>query len=472
MIDTKALKEKILDLAMRGKLVEQDPIDEPVEQLLQKIKEEKEKLINEGKLKKEKARPKIEPKEIPYILPRNWQWVRLGEVLSLLNGDRGKNYPSQKYFQRTGIPIINAGALGKIEINNEKLNYISEEKFSMLKAGFVKKNDILYCIRGSLGKSSINTLDRGAIASSLVIIRPFAEMNIKYIYYILISKLGENQIKMEENGTAQPNLSADSLKKFLLPFPSLKEQNLIVQKIEEVFSKIDLLERSLEEVNYFANLVDRKVLEVAMQGKLVKQESTDEPASELIEKIKEKKGILVQEKKIKNEKKLLKIAKEEIPYTVPENWQWVRMNEIAYQISAGGDKPKIFSLTKDENYNVPIFSNGKNKQGLFGYAKEAKIFEKAITISARGTIGFSVVRTEPFVPIVRLLTIILLESNELFFKYYFDFAILAGEGSSIPQLTVPTLQAKVIPLPPLNEQNRIVTRIELLQSLTEKLRNK
>lgn len=243
-------------------------------------------------------------------------------------------------------------------------------------------------------------------------------MNIKYIYYILISKLGENQIKMEENGTAQPNLSADSLKKFLLPFPSLKEQNLIVQKIEEVFSKIDLLERSLEEVNYFANLVDRKVLEVAMQGKLVKQESTDEPASELIEKIKEKKGILVQEKKIKNEKKLLKIAKEEIPYTVPENWQWVRMNEIAYQISAGGDKPKIFSLTKDENYNVPIFSNGKNKQGLFGYAKEAKIFEKAITISARGTIGFSVVRTEPFVPIVRLLTIILLESNELFFKYY------------------------------------------------------
>ncbi len=146
--DAQALREKILDLAMRGKLVPQDPNDEPASVLLEKIKAEKEQLIKEKKIKKTKPLAPITDDEKPFNIPDSWEWVRLGDVISTINGDRGKNYPGKKYWQTSGVPFLNAACLTSNKyIDETKFNYISKDRYNLLKSGFVKKDDILYCIR-------------------------------------------------------------------------------------------------------------------------------------------------------------------------------------------------------------------------------------------------------------------------------------------------------------------------------------
>lgn len=159
---------------------------------------------------------------------------------------------------------------------------------------------------------------------------------------------------------------------------------------------------------------------------------------------------------------------DEIPFEIPENWVWQRLPSITLSISAGGDKPTVFSKFKTEECFVPVYSNGEKNDGLFGYTNVAKVFEKSITISGRGTIGFSCVRNEPYVPIVRLITVV--PSVEIDLQYlHFVFTALfeQGVGTSIQQLTVPMLQVKLIPVPPLAEQHRIVRQIEELLPLVK-----
>ena len=160
---------------------------------------------------------------------------------------------------------------------------------------------------------------------------------------------------------------------------------------------------------------------------------------------------------------------DEQPYTIPSNWVWVGLKHIAKKIFAGGDKPEIFSKIKTNENIFPIFSNGIDKDGLYGYTNEARVLEKALTISARGTIGFSRIREANFTPIIRLIVIIL-KDNLLyeFLDYYLKYNSLEGIGSSIPQLTVPIVNEKIIPLPPLNEQKRIVEKLDFLFEKTKR----
>lgn len=160
---------------------------------------------------------------------------------------------------------------------------------------------------------------------------------------------------------------------------------------------------------------------------------------------------------------------DEQPYTIPSNWVWVGLRHIAKKIFAGGDKPEIFSKIKTDENIFPIFSNGIDKDGLYGYTNEARVLEKALTISARGTIGFSRIREANFTPIIRLIVIIL-KDNLLyeFLDYYLKYNSLEGIGSSIPQLTVPIVNEKIIPLPPLNEQKRIVEKLDFLFEKTKR----
>ena len=146
---------------------------------------------------------------------------------------------------------------------------------------------------------------------------------------------------------------------------------------------------------------------------------------------------------------------------MPDGWSWVRVPEIANTIFAGGDKPEIYEKTITDNCNIPIYSNGVERNGLYGYTNKAIVEKPCITISARGTIGFTCIRKEPFVPIVRLITIIPKEIiNLLYIKTVFDSLLVTGEGSSIPQLTVPSVKQFLLPLPPLAEQQLIVAEIE------------
>ena len=160
---------------------------------------------------------------------------------------------------------------------------------------------------------------------------------------------------------------------------------------------------------------------------------------------------------------------EEQAYKIPDNWVWVGLKYISKKIFAGGDKPENFSKIKTDKNVFPIFSNGIDKNGLYGYTDEPRVLEKALTVSARGTIGFTKIREANFTPIIRLIVIILKDRILYeFLDYYFKYNSLVGVGSSIPQLTVPIVNEKIIPLAPLNEQKRIVEKLDFLFDKTKK----
>ena len=234
-----ALKKSILQEAIQGKLVSQNPKDEPASVLLAKIRKEKESLVKQGKLKKKDLEiTPIDDDEIPFEIPDSWTWCRMDQLTAILNGDRGKNYPAKSTLNRKGIPFISALNLdGKSVIEDERLLCLSEEQYNKLGNGKLVKGDIVVCIRGSLGKHGRYPYDRGAIASSLVILRPYYLEDIfaDFIMLYLDSPAFHNEIKRFDNGTAQPNLAAESLKQFYIPLPPLAEQKRIVAKLEQLF---------------------------------------------------------------------------------------------------------------------------------------------------------------------------------------------------------------------------------------------
>ena len=178
--------------------------------------------------------------EQPYKVPDNWCWTRLGASINLYNGDRGSNYPSKKDYQSRGIPFINAGAIVDGELNEAEFNYISEEKYNALRAGKIQQGDLLYCLRGSIGKTAIVHQEfKGAISSSLCILRTKESMLKEFLYYLLCSNVIWHQQALAENGSAQPNLSAASVMEYIIPLPPLPEQRRIVDRIESLFAKLD-----------------------------------------------------------------------------------------------------------------------------------------------------------------------------------------------------------------------------------------
>ena len=238
------MKKSLLQYAIQGKLVEQRPEEGTAEELFAQIQEEKQRLIKAGKIKKEKPLPEIADDEKPFDIPESWKWVRLSQIWTVLNGDRGKNYPSKAKLSKSGIPFISAGNLdGKTVIQDENLLCMTEEQYSKLGNGKLQKDDVVVCIRGSLGKHGIYPFEKGAIASSLVILRnSFAKEVIdKFLMYYLDSPLLFSEIKRYDNGTAQPNLAAKSLEQFLVPLPPLAEQKRIVEKLEQLLPLCDHL---------------------------------------------------------------------------------------------------------------------------------------------------------------------------------------------------------------------------------------
>lgn len=168
-----------------------------------------------------------------------WPVVQLGKVCTFENGDRGENYPGRSAFIETGIPIINAGHLLNNGIDTSKMNFIARERFELLRSGNIRRGDVLFCLRGSLGKFGLNDCyDEGAIASSLIIIRPKSNLDVRFFCAYLDSSLCADMIRKFANGAAQPNLGGKSLEKFTIPLPPLEEQRRIVAVLDEAFAAI------------------------------------------------------------------------------------------------------------------------------------------------------------------------------------------------------------------------------------------
>lgn len=231
------LKSKLIDAGIQGKLTEQLPEDGTAEELYQQIRQEKQALEKAGKIKKSKPLPPLSDEEKPFDIPDNWKWVRLAQICQIINGDRGKNYPAKSTLQKHGIPFISAQNLdGKSVINDERVFCLTNEQYQKLGSGKLRENDIVICIRGSLGKHGRYPYQMGAIASSLVICRIYGQYSVlsDFIMMWLDSSFFVKEIEKYDGGSAQPNLAANSLEKFLLPLPPLAEQKRIVAKLEEL----------------------------------------------------------------------------------------------------------------------------------------------------------------------------------------------------------------------------------------------
>ena len=215
----------------------------------------------------------VPAEEQPYEVPENWVWVRLGEVVDVLNGDRGKNYPAKSTLSKEGIPFISAANLCDNIVVEDDLLCMSEEQYSKLSAGKLMLNDIVLCIRGSLGKHGKFPFKKGAIASSLVILRSKdrGRLTDGYVMQYLDVPLFYDEIKKYDNGTAQPNLAAKNLELFSFPLPPLSEQQRIVERIEELFAKLDEAKERLQEVADSFAVRKAAILHEAFTGELTKK---------------------------------------------------------------------------------------------------------------------------------------------------------------------------------------------------------
>ena len=490
------LKSSILQYAIQGKLVEQRSEEGTGEELFAQIQEEKKRLIAEKKIKKEKPLPEITEDEKPFDIPESWIWVRLSQIWSILNGDRGKNYPAKSTLSKTGIPFISAINLnGKTVVEDENLLCLSQIQYDKLVNGKLQKNDVVVCIRGSLGKHGVYPFDQGAIASSLVILRNYF-FNIcddEFLLLYLDSPLFFSEIKKYDNGTAQPNLAAKSLEQFLIPLPPLYEQKRIVAKIEELLPLVDRYAAAYEKLEQFnakfPEDMKKSILQYAIQGKLVEQRPEEGTAEELYRQIQTEKKRLIKEGKIKKEKPLPEIAEDEIPFDIPESWKWVRLSNIAESIvDCPHSTPKYLDM---ETEYCTIDTNCIDEKGditKWRYvdadtytARIARLTPQKddIVYTREGSICRAAILPED--PKVCLgQRVMLIRSANGVFPQFIRRLLMSPmvirklteqqKGIGAKHVNVSDVCNLILPLPPLAEQKRIVAKIEELLPLCERLK--
>ena len=336
--DAQALREKILDLAMRGKLVPQDPDDEPASVLLEKIKAEKAELVKEKKIRKSKPLPPITDDEKPFDIPDSWEWVRLGDVAESIND--GIHFKPK--YVTSGIPFATAKNISSGILDLSNTDYISEADYNEYKKKVnPETGDLLLSKDGTIGVSAINTSSRKfGLLSSIAVVKTNHEfVSNEFISYAIKSESLQKQIKKNIRGITYRHWNLKRINTTIIPFPPLSEQSRIAAKIAQLFALLRKVESSTQQYGKLQTLLKSKVLDLAMRGKLVKQDPNDEPASVLLESIKAEKAELVKEKKIKKTKPLSPITDDEKLFDIPDSWEWVRLGDVAKKITDGTHNP-------------------------------------------------------------------------------------------------------------------------------------
>lgn len=362
-------------------------------------------------------------------LPQGWKVKTLSEISEIVTGSTpsksnldfyGKDYPFFKPSDfEQGYFLENAG---------DNLSKLGFDKARQLPP----KTILVVCI-GSLGKVALTRVI-GSCNQQINAIIPHKNIIAEYIYYYCISSKFQSILFSKAPQTTLAIFNKTEFSKLEIIYPKdIKEQERIVGILDESFAKIDESIKILEQ--------DLLNLDELMQSALQKAFNP-----------------------------LKDNAKEN--YKLPQGWEWKSLEEISENISAGGDKPKNCTESKTAKNQIPVYANGVNNNGLVGYTDKATIIKPSLTISARGTIGFVCIRKEPYFPIVRLISLIPCENILCLHYLYFclNFFIAKGEGSSIPQLTIPKFKSLQIPLPPLKEQEQIAKHLDFVFEKTKALK--
>ncbi|MFI3805658.1 restriction endonuclease subunit S [Vagococcus fluvialis] len=468
MIDSKALREKVLDLAFKGNLVSQNFEDEPASKLLKRIQKEKEQLIKEKKIKKEKTLSEISKKEELYRIPENWEWTKLGSIIQLISG---RDLTKSEYSSlEEGIPYITGASnfeQGKVKIER----WTKHPKVESV------KDDILITVKGTVGDMAVLSIPKAHIARQIVAVRNITkDINSTYLFWFLINY--KKKLQQSSKGLI-PGITRENILEAHIPIPPFAEQQKIVMKIEELFSLIDIIEQESAEYDKLTKYLDIKILNLAMKGKLLPQDSTDEPASDLLEKIKKEKEQLINDKKIKKEKNSPKIIEEEKPYEIPESWEWAKLSWIQDVRDGTHDTPAYIEhgiplITSKNLINQKIcFKDVKfiSSDDADKIDKRSEVNNGDILFAMIGTIGNPVIvdigNQRISIKNVALLkqfsTFNLAEFVHLFLRSQQESMKKNASGGLQKFYSLTMIRNMIIPIPPIEEQHRIINAIKEIE---------
>jgi len=513
------LRKSILQQAIQGKLVPQDPNDEPASVLLERIREEKARLVEEKKIKKEKnpsvifraednsyyekftlsGEVKCIDEEIPFEIPNGWEWCRLGDITSITGGKRvpvGYSLTNQN----TGYKYIRVADMKQYSVRNNDVHYISKEIYSLIKNYTISKDDLYITVAGTIGVVGEIPIEfDGANLTENANKIVFTQLNKKCLMYLLSSDYLQAQIKNCTTKVGQPKLAIIRIQNFLLPLPPLKEQQRIVEKIEELIphiehyskaqAELDLLNRNIKEQ------LKKSVLQYAIEGKLVPQDETEGTAEELLLQIQKEKLKLYEENKLKKKdlehsiifkgednKYYEKIGKnvicidEEIPFGIPKNWRWARVRDLGLT-ETGTTPPK-----SNPNFfgdHIPFLSPANIQQNRIvnenqWLSKEGMLYGRVVPCNSilqvciGGSIGKCAIvnKSVTFNQQINSITPILCEPKFLYYyllsNTFFLAMIEKSTGTATPIINKGNWERLLFPLPPLAEQLRIVESINAI----------
>lgn len=486
MIDTQAIRSKILDLAMRGKLTEQLPEDGTAEELYRQIQEGKQALIKAGKIKKEKPLPEISVDNEPFIIPSNWKWVRVGAIAEVAGGTTPK---STELLKKGGIPyfkVSDMNAVGNETHMVHAVNFISTNyKGKIFPAGttiFPKNGGAaLTNKRRILMVPSALDLNSGGCSPFITDLTEWIRLFMDTIDF---GKMN--------TGSNIPTVNATNLKKQYLPLPPLAEQHRIVARIEQAFAALDTIDAL--QAKYADNLavLKSKLIDAAIRGKLTDQLPEDGTAEELYRQIQAEKQALIKAGKIKKEKPPPEITADEIPFDIPKSWKWVRTGDV-FSVGTG-----LTPLTNEkrfyENGRIPWVTSSLTSNRyiqdattyLSEYALEATSLrlhpEHTLIIAmygegkTRGQIAELLIPATTNQACATLDNIVYNQATVDYVYFFFthNYVQLRSQagGSNQPNLNLNKIKETPIPLPPLAEQKRIVDRINELLAVCDELKSK
>ena len=479
------LKASILQYAIQGKLVEQRPEEGTGEELYQQIQAERQRLIQEKKIKKEKPLAEISEDEIPFDIPESWKWCYIGELFLHNTGKAQNSTGSQNGTIRKFITTSN------LDWDEFDFTKVKEMPFTdkELERCTVQKGDLLVCEGGDCGRSAVWKYDEEVcIQNHVHRLRPYQPVDIYYFYYLFY--FYKNTGKLRGRGVAIQGLSNEAIHRVIVPLPPFAEQKRIVAKIEELLPLADRYAASYEKLEQFnakfPESMRKSILQYAIQGKLVEQRAGEGTGEELYQQIQVEKQRLIQEKKIKKEKPLAEISEDEIPFDIPKSWKWVRIPEIGTS-SLGKTLNKSIDAGKEVPYlcSINVYWEGINLDQVKTAKFSALDMEKyllqrgSLLICEGGDVGRSAVwdsDTEMYYQNALHCVRFLGGINPYYFRYCFELykgnKILenASKGMTIKHLVQGSLYSILFPLPPLAEQKRIVAKIEELLPLCDRLR--
>ncbi len=442
-MDTKALRQKILDLAIHGRLVPQVPADEPASVLLQRIREEKERLIKEGKIKKGKKAAKTsdtaQRENVPFEVPESWEWTTLGEIGDIVTG----NTPSKDISDYYGgeIPFFKPADLDQGINTSTSKDHLTELGFEQSRQ-LPAKSVLVTCIGATIGKTGLISAD-GSCNQQINAIVPTIAILSTFLYYVCVSDYFQQEIKDNASATTLPILNKNNFAALLIPLPPLAEQRRIVAEIERWFSLIDIIESNKASLQTAVKQAKAKILDLAIHGKLVPQDPADEPAAELLRRINPK----------------AEITSDNAQYgKVPYGWCKCKFEDVFSDISS---KPyQILQSQISTKGQIPVVSQSSNF--IEGYSEQNNFYkaESPIVIFGDHTRNVKYINFN-FIVGADGVKIIIPLHNPKYGYYLIKYASLHIQDKGYSR-HFGQIKKFSYPLPPLSEQHRIVSKIEEL----------